>query len=127
MFTDYKKQAMKATNPFHDELALIRTMMKKEKQWQVVEEKKIGKPIISLLNPQVDLYDGLYEKKPEVVSIEDRYDFKVRPQRDSDSFSSVGNSSYDSMSDKTSSDSEKLPEAKATRTPQLSCCSSDLS
>ena len=64
MYSESKKQAMKALDPVHGEEQYLLMQQRKSfiKRGVVLgqQDKKGGKPIISLLNPQLDLYDGLY-------------------------------------------------------------------
>ena len=74
------------------------------------------------MNPQLDLYDGLYAVKSPTTSSGGNK--KIRSSRLD--LSSVA-SSHDSMSDEPPSDDDPIPPVNANGSPQLSCCSSDLS
>ena len=80
-----------------------------------------GKAIVSLLQPQLDLYDGLYagKKTESVVAAASKHAI------DAEAYS------IDSLSEGSQGDGEveehTVAPVKAGESPQLSCCSSDLS
>lgn len=85
----------------------------------IIGEVEKKKPIISLLNPQLDLFDGLYKSPTSASSDQDKF-VHARQFDQSQTLQS-----RDSMSDDSSEDS--IPLVKANDSPQQSCCSSDLS
>ena len=61
LYAATKRKAVKALYPGYTDGSLMRMTM--QKKWSSFSNKKTTKRVISLMNPQLDLFDGLYTVK----------------------------------------------------------------